>query len=289
MGIAVVGGTGLAGRHTVDTHRRAGHDPVVVARSRGVDVVSGKGLDDPFRGIDGVVDVNAFQAPDGAATRDLFGAGTRNLLAAEQRAGAHRHVLLSIVGIDRLEGHAHMAGRRLQEEPATAGPVPFTIQRATHPVVKRTRQGQVDALPPLLVQPVADVGTVLAEVVTGPPRGRVPDLASAEPRTSSTWRGGRWRRAARPSGRSEPADGSLRGRRGRGRARAGPGRTARAHHARHLAARAEGAGGARRVTPASPRGPGGVPAEARRWRPDAGSSILPWDSSMRSQPRDGAP
>ncbi len=37
MRIAVIGGTGVVGRHTVEALRRAGHDTVVVARSRGVD------------------------------------------------------------------------------------------------------------------------------------------------------------------------------------------------------------------------------------------------------------
>jgi nucleoside-diphosphate-sugar epimerase len=35
MRIAVIGGTGVVGRHTVAALRRAGHDTVVVARSRG--------------------------------------------------------------------------------------------------------------------------------------------------------------------------------------------------------------------------------------------------------------
>lgn len=41
------------------------------------------------------------------------------------------HILQSIVGSDRLEGNPHLAGKRLREELVTAGPVPFTIQRAT--------------------------------------------------------------------------------------------------------------------------------------------------------------
>ena len=42
--IAVAGGTGLAGRHTVAALRQAGHDAVVLARSVGVDLASGDGL-----------------------------------------------------------------------------------------------------------------------------------------------------------------------------------------------------------------------------------------------------
>jgi hypothetical protein len=112
-------------------------------------------------------------------------------------------VLLSIVGVDRLEGNAHYAGKLMQEALLSSGPVPFTIQRATQfhefaaQVVGWTRVGQVAIVPPLLVQPVAaaDVGDVLAEIAAGVPRGRATDLAGPEPqdlvdmarRTLSAW------------------------------------------------------------------------------------------------------
>jgi len=51
MRVAVIGGTGIAGRHTVAALRRAGQDTVVVSRSRGVDVSTGKGLDDALAGV----------------------------------------------------------------------------------------------------------------------------------------------------------------------------------------------------------------------------------------------
>jgi uncharacterized protein YbjT (DUF2867 family) len=86
MRIAVVGGTGVVGRYTVEALRRAGHDTVVVARSRGVDISTGEGLDDALVGVDTVIDVTNMQAADAEATRNLFAAATRNLLAAEQRA-----------------------------------------------------------------------------------------------------------------------------------------------------------------------------------------------------------
>jgi uncharacterized protein YbjT (DUF2867 family) len=48
MRIAVIGGTGMAGRYTMEALRRAGHDAVVVSRSRGIDVFTGKGLVEAF-------------------------------------------------------------------------------------------------------------------------------------------------------------------------------------------------------------------------------------------------
>ena len=189
MRIAVMGGTGVLGRHTVEALRRSGHDTVVIARSRGVDISSGQGLEDALVGVDAVIDVTNLQAPDAEATRNLFAAATRNLLAAEQRARVQHHVLLSIVGIDRLEGNAHFAGKRRQEELLSNSPIPVTIQRATQfhefagMVVAWTRQGQVATVPPLLVQPIAaaDVADVLAEIATSAPQGRVTDLAGPEP------------------------------------------------------------------------------------------------------------
>ena len=51
MNIAVIGGTGVVGRHTVEALRRAGHDTVTVAGSSGVDISTGEGLDDALAGV----------------------------------------------------------------------------------------------------------------------------------------------------------------------------------------------------------------------------------------------
>jgi uncharacterized protein YbjT (DUF2867 family) len=189
MRIAVIGGTGTAGRSTIESVRRAGHETIVIARARGVDVVTGAGLDAALVGVDVVVDVSNLQGPAAESTAALFATATRNLLAAEQRAGVKHHVLLSIVGVDRIEGNAHYAGKRQQEELLAGSPVPVTIQRATQfhefagQVVEWTRSGQVALVPPLLLQPVAaaDVGEILAEIAAGSPQGRAVDLAGPEP------------------------------------------------------------------------------------------------------------
>jgi uncharacterized protein YbjT (DUF2867 family) len=64
MRIAVVGGTGFVGRHTVAALQRAGHDTVVIARSRGVDASTGRGLDEALAGTDAVVDVTTVPPAD---------------------------------------------------------------------------------------------------------------------------------------------------------------------------------------------------------------------------------
>ena len=45
MRIAVAGGTGVVGRHLVAALQAEGHEAVVLARSAGIDLTSGDGLD----------------------------------------------------------------------------------------------------------------------------------------------------------------------------------------------------------------------------------------------------
>jgi uncharacterized protein YbjT (DUF2867 family) len=187
--IAVAGGTGLAGRHGVKALRDAGHDAVVLARSAGVDLETGRGLADALVGVDAVIDAINTPTSGPAQARAWFTATTGKLQAAEHGAGVRHHVVLSIVGVDRIRGNAHYAGKRAQEQAALAGPVPATILRATQffdyaaMVLRWTRQGQVAKIPPLLIQPVAvaDVADVLVEVAVGPPRHGVVELAGPEP------------------------------------------------------------------------------------------------------------
>src|SRR5262245_920915 len=131
MRIAVIGGTGLVGRPTVEAVRRAGHSAVVISRSHGVDVATGEGLDTALAGVDSMIDVTNFARGSVEATTKLFETSTKNILTAGKRAGVNHHVLLSIVGLDLIKGNAHYAGKRAQEALVSAGGIPFTIQRAT--------------------------------------------------------------------------------------------------------------------------------------------------------------
>jgi uncharacterized protein YbjT (DUF2867 family) len=169
-------------------------------------VFTGNGLDQALSGAEVVVDVTSVEAtdPEWLIARNFFATTTRNILAAEPRAGVRvrHHVLPSIVGLDRIEGNAHYAGKRLQEELVLSGSVPITIERATQfhefagMVVGWTRQGD-GATVPLFVQPFAAraVGQVLAEIAASDVQGRAADLAGPEPqdlvdmarRTLSAW------------------------------------------------------------------------------------------------------
>ena len=89
MRIAVAGGTGTVGRHTVEAVRRAGHDAVVLSRSQGVDLVTGKGLDYALAGADAVIDVASIETLKASAAIEFFTAATGNLVSAAANAGGH--------------------------------------------------------------------------------------------------------------------------------------------------------------------------------------------------------
>jgi len=186
--IAVAGGTGLVGRPTVEAVRRSGHHPVVLARSAGVNLTTGVGLAAAMDGVDAVIDLTSTQGVDTNQVRAFFAAVTGHLLAAENDAGVRHHVVLSIVGLDRVPDEGHYAGKREQERLALCGPVPVSVVRATQffdfaaQMVGWARHGQSAELPPLLIQPVAvpDVAGVLVEVAAGEPVDGICELAGPE-------------------------------------------------------------------------------------------------------------
>ena len=184
MRIAVAGGTGVVGRHVVRLLRAAGHEPVVLSRTVGTDLLTGSGLAAALVGVDAVVDVSGPQTVRRSAAVAWFERTTGQLLEQGRRAGVRHHVVLSIVGIDRVRS-GYYAGKLRQEALALAGPLPVSVLRATQfhefagQVLHRTRVGLVAAVPRLRVQPVAaaEVAERLAALAAGPAVGRVPDLS----------------------------------------------------------------------------------------------------------------
>jgi len=188
MRIAVAGATGNIGARTVAALERDGHEVIRISRSLGVDLTTGEGLDGALDGVDAVVDAISAPPISREETLAYFGTTTRNLLAAEERAGVRHHVLLSIVGIHGIDGNPHYAGKREQERLIEQGNVPWTIVPATQfhdfaaMVASWTEQDGVATIAPLLVQPIApdDIADVLAEIASGEPQGRYVDVAGPE-------------------------------------------------------------------------------------------------------------
>lgn len=189
MRIAIAGATGNIGARTASILEREGQEVVRISRSLGVDLTTGQGLDAALEGVDAVVDAISAPPVGPDETREYFSTATTNLLTAEQRAGVRHHVLLTIVGIHRIDGGtAHYSGKREQERLIEQGPVPWTIVPATQfhdfaaLAASWTERDGVATIAPLLVQPIApdDIAEVLAEVATGAPQGRYVDVAGPE-------------------------------------------------------------------------------------------------------------
>ncbi len=192
MRVAVAGAENAVGRPLVEVLRRAGHAVVALTRENGVDLLRGRGVDGALRGCDAVVDVTTTRARRARDAEQFFVAITDALTSAGLSAGVRHHVVLSVVGLDRVEGPPAWAGHRAHEERALRGPVPATVVRSTQlydvagEIMEQTREGDGDdqqvRVPPLLVQPVAvtDVALVLAELAAGPARGRAPDVAGPQ-------------------------------------------------------------------------------------------------------------
>jgi len=188
MKIVVIGGTGLIGSKLIERLRADGHDPLAASPGTGVDIITGKGLDEALAGAEVVVDVANAPDWDDTAVMDFFLTSARNITAAETAAGTGHHVALSVVGTERLQGSGYFRAKLAQEEAIKAAAIPSTILRATQffEFVGRiadasTRDGTVP-LPPLLFQPEAahDVAAALAGIAVGAPVNGTVELAGPE-------------------------------------------------------------------------------------------------------------
>ena len=127
--IAVAGATGRVGRPVVDILESRGYEVVPIARSLGVDVITGEGLDRALTGVHTIIDVATGPSPDQQAATEFFTTSTRNLQEAGRRAGVRRLVLVSIIGIEKFTG-GYNAAKVAHEQAAVAGPIPARIVRA---------------------------------------------------------------------------------------------------------------------------------------------------------------
>ena len=182
MRIAVAGGTGLIGRMVVEEIQARGHEPVVISRSRGVDLVAGTGLAEALKGVDAVIDVSNKNTMNREQATAFFTTVTRNLLRA---TGAHV-VGLSIVGVDRVKV-GYYQGKLAAEQLLLAEPGRATVLRATqfHEFAEQSLGrafGPFLPVPKMRSQPVAarEVAAELVRVAEGPARGMAPEMAGPQ-------------------------------------------------------------------------------------------------------------
>jgi uncharacterized protein YbjT (DUF2867 family) len=173
--IAVAGATGRVGGHLVNVLAERGHEAIEIARSRGIDVVTGEGLAEALRGVECVVDVATGASPDQRSATDFFTAAARNLHEAGEQAGVQRIVVVSIIGCDRFRA-GYNAAKFAHEQAMLAGPIPVRILRAAqfHELVQQLvdwgTAGDVSYVQEMRTQPVAarTVAEVLADLAIQP-------------------------------------------------------------------------------------------------------------------------
>ena len=187
MKIAVIGGTGLIGSQVVKILNASGHEAVPQSPSSGLDLLSGQGVPEALKGADVVVNLTNSPTFDDASLT-FFKTTMDNLLAAAESAGVGHVVILSIVGAELVPDLAYYRAKVLQEDILKAGPVPYSIVRATQffefidPMLSWTADGSTVRLPATLVQPIAaaDVARAVADVSVGAPLRGTRDVAGPE-------------------------------------------------------------------------------------------------------------
>jgi uncharacterized protein YbjT (DUF2867 family) len=199
MTVAVVGGTGTLGALVVAELARRGESVRVLSRTpravpagaehRRVDLTTGEGLAEALAGVGAVVDAANSQR---GAKRTLV-EGTKRLVDAGAAAGVGHHLAISIVGIDRVPVSYYKV--KLEQEAAIeAGPLPWTILRATqfHQLLDGWFAGAarfgVRPTGAFKLQPIdpSFVATRLADAALAAPAGRLPDLAGPKVETFGT-------------------------------------------------------------------------------------------------------
>jgi uncharacterized protein YbjT (DUF2867 family) len=188
MKIVVIGGTGLIGTKVVSNLRQDGHEVAAAAPNTGVNTITGEGLADALAGANVAIDVANSPSFAADAVMAFFKTSGRNLLAVEAEAGVRHHVVLSVVGADRLPDNSYLRAKLAQEELIKASGIPYTIVRSTQffefldAIANASTQNGEVHVSPAYVQPVAsdDVAALVAKVATMAPLNGMIELAGPE-------------------------------------------------------------------------------------------------------------
>jgi uncharacterized protein YbjT (DUF2867 family) len=187
MKFAVIGGTGLIGSRVIENLNAAGHQATPHSPSTGVDIITGQGLEAAVAGADVVINLTNSPTFDDASLA-FFQTSMDNLLAASVKAGVGHFVILSIIGADQVPELDYYRAKVLQEDILKAGPIPYSIVRATQfmefmdATLSMTAEGDIIRLPRTPIQPIAavDVSSTVAKIAAGSPLNGIVNVAGPD-------------------------------------------------------------------------------------------------------------
>lgn len=188
MKIVVIGGTGLIGSKTVAILRDEGHEVIGASPQSGVNTITGEGLADVMVGADVVIDLVNSPSWESRDVMEFFETSTRNLVDAETTAYVKHHVVLSIVGVDRMSDNGYFDAKVAQEKLIEESGMEYTIVRSTQffeflrGIADSSTVGNEVRLSPGLFQPIAadDVATGVAAVALSAPINGVVEIAGPQ-------------------------------------------------------------------------------------------------------------
>ena len=188
MKIVVIGGSGLIGSKLVTKLREQGHEVVAASPDSGVNTLTGEGLAEALTGAVVVVDVSNSPSLEDAAVLKFFDTSTRNLLAAEAKAGVRHHVALSVVGTERLSESGYFRAKLAQERLIEESSIPYSIVHATQffefvkSIAAAATDGNTVRLAPVLIQPMAadDVASALSRIAVAAPVNGTVEIAGPQ-------------------------------------------------------------------------------------------------------------
>jgi uncharacterized protein YbjT (DUF2867 family) len=188
MKIVVIGGTGLIGSKVVAALRGQGREAVPASPDTGVNTLTSEGLAEVLEGAEVVVDVSNSPSFSDDDVMHFFRTCTANLLAAGAQAGVGHHVVLSVVGTDRLSDSGYFRAKLAQEDLITGSGTPYSIVRATQffefvgSIAHAATDGDTVRLPDARIQPMAadDVAAAVGRAAVGTPVNCMLEVAGPE-------------------------------------------------------------------------------------------------------------
>jgi len=188
MKILVIGGTGLIGKEVCKKLESAGHEVIVGAPSRGIDILTGKGLAAALEKTDIVIDLSNSKSPDGETALKFFHTAGENLVAAEKLANVKHHLILSIVGTPLAQHIGYLQAKKQQEDMIAASGIPYTIIRSTQfhehitTIISVQGEGKEVHVSTLDYQPIAaaDVVSYIIQFALGIPKNGIVEIAGPD-------------------------------------------------------------------------------------------------------------